>query len=424
MIAELVAGLCTMTLVGSFATLAVLALRGSLRRRFGAQFAYAAWLVVPLSVLATGLPAPARPLGTLLLLPLAAVGIEPAQGAAAVESATDWRAWMLGLWLLGAAICAVYFVMQQRRYLRSLGRLDARGARVVSAEHARGGPALVGAWRPRIVLPSDFSTRYAADERELILTHERVHLARGDTRVNALVALLRCLNWFNPLAHVAAACLRFDQELACDAAVITRFPQARRRYADAMLKTQLAPAAWLPAGCHWSPVHPLKERIAMLKHPLPSRARRVAGHALVLSFGLAAAWAAWAAQMPAAAPSGAADAGPAYARLSPPDYPEAARAAGIEGLVVIAVDVDAHGAVGAASVRSVKPSNATALGDAALAAVKQWSFEPAHDGKGAIASTAQVPVRFSLEGSNAAMAFEAPAGALDVIDVVGQRPAH
>src|SRR5690606_182279 len=115
------------------------------------------------------------------------------------------------------------------------------------------GPALVGAWRARIVLPADFERRYDTLERELILAHERVHLARGDAWVNAFVALLRSLNWFNPLVHLAAAKFRLDQELACDAAVIARFPRARRRYADAMLKVQLAGQAWqelrLPVGC-------------------------------------------------------------------------------------------------------------------------------------------------------------------------------
>ncbi|MGD3580303.1 M56 family metallopeptidase, partial [Xanthomonas citri pv. citri] len=41
-------------------------------------------------------------------------------------------------------------------------------------------PVSVGLWRPRIVLPMDFDTRYSAAERTLILAHERLHLRRGD----------------------------------------------------------------------------------------------------------------------------------------------------------------------------------------------------------------------------------------------------
>ena len=83
--------------------------------------------------------------------------------------------------------------------------------------------------------------------------------------------------WFNPLVHLAAARFRFDQELACDAAVIARHPDSRRRYGAAMLKTQRAEFG-LPMGCHWQSSHPLKERVAMLKQAPPSRPTR-ASHA-------------------------------------------------------------------------------------------------------------------------------------------------
>lgn len=295
MSAELYSGLLNLTVVGSLALLGVLAARSWLRRRFGAQLAYAAWLVVPLTVLAVLLPAPLQPLTVLQLAPAAAA---PASGALAFAGPIDWRPWLLLAWGFGAVALAAYFAWQQRRYRRGLGRLRVRGPRIVTAEHAQAGPALLGAWRPRLVLPADFGTRYTPSERALILAHERMHLARGDTRINAAVAVLRCLNWFNPLIHLAATRLRFDQELACDAAVIARFPHARRRYAEAMLKAQLAGPAPLPAGCHWSSAHPLKERIAMLKQPLPTRARRLAGTVLVALLGLGGAYAAWAAQSP------------------------------------------------------------------------------------------------------------------------------
>ena len=113
--------------------------------------------------------------------------------------------------------------------------------------------------------------------------------------MQALATLLRCVFWFHPLVHVAAARFRFDQELACDAAVVARFPEARRSYGDAMLKTQLA-AFGLPLGCHWQSCHPLKERISMLKQTLPGPRRRRVATALVLSLAAAASLAAWAAQ--------------------------------------------------------------------------------------------------------------------------------
>jgi TonB family protein len=169
--------------------------------------------------------------------------------------------------------------------------------RLFRAERPGVGPAVVGVLNPRIVAPADFETLYGAGERALILAHETAHLKAGDAAVNALVCAAQCLGWFNPLAHVAGRLLRVDQELACDAAVIGAFPRERKTYAELLLKTQLTTQP-LPLGCHWpaGAEHPLKERIAMLKSPLPARSRRALGLACVAATSLAGAAAAWAAQ--------------------------------------------------------------------------------------------------------------------------------
>ena len=111
------------------------------------------------------------------------------------------------------------------------------------------------------------------------------------------MALARCVNWFNPLVHLAVQTLRIDQELACDAQVVAAHPTARRSYAEAMLKTQLA-ARPLPLGCYWpaQSAHPLAERIALLSRKTPGRGRRRVGAAAVAVLGLAGAWSAWAAR--------------------------------------------------------------------------------------------------------------------------------
>jgi hypothetical protein len=159
------------------------------------------------------------------------------------------------------------------------------------------GPALIGVLQPRLVLPADFETRFDAHERALILAHEDAHRAGFHVPVNALVEFARCLNWFNPLAHIAAACARADQELAADAAVITAHPTERRVYAQALLKTQIAHGA-PPLGCAWpsSSVARLKDRIAMLAQRPPGRGRRLAGVALIAIVAAGSGVAVWAAQ--------------------------------------------------------------------------------------------------------------------------------
>jgi hypothetical protein len=53
----------------------------------------------------------------------------------------------------------------------------------------------------------------------------------------------------------------------------------RGRYAEALLKVQLAGegALPLPLACHWGSVHPLRHRIAALRRPVPGRVRHAIG---------------------------------------------------------------------------------------------------------------------------------------------------
>lgn len=268
-------------------------LRAPLRRTCGAQAAYALWLAVPCALAASLLPARVQVVAT----PMHAVAVAaPAAPAVAARPGGAAAAtWLLLAWGGGAAAALVLLLRQQRRFVRALGRVTPLADGCHRAEHGAGCPAVVGLWPPRLVLPPDFAARYGPEERALILAHERQHLARGDVYANALAAGLRCLFWFHPLVHLAVARFRRDQELACDAAVLRRHPGAGRVYADAMLKTQLA-VLGLPVGCHWQSSHPLVERVAMLKNPLPNPLRRAVGAGLVLTVALGGACAAWAAQ--------------------------------------------------------------------------------------------------------------------------------
>ena len=291
--ADLFPILCETTIAGSAAILLVLALRRPLRIAFGAGIAYSAWTLVPLAMLAMLLPVARAPMR---IAPVVAMEMPSGLHAVIAARATsDLAAWVVIAVACGALACALRLMVQQRRFMQRLGALTDRGDGVLVAQATEGLPAVVGLWRPRIVLPADAMQRYDATERDLMLAHERTHVARGDLPANAVVAVLRCLFWFNPLVHLAAQRFRHDQELACDAHVVRRHPRARRAYGEAMLKTQLA-RGLLPLGCHWAQTHPLRERIEMLKQPLHSMRRRALGRATAIALLLATGYAAWAAQ--------------------------------------------------------------------------------------------------------------------------------
>jgi beta-lactamase regulating signal transducer with metallopeptidase domain len=291
---ECLDAICHSTLAGSGAIIIVLLLRAGVRRWLGAQAAYLLWALAPAAALAILWPAPVRTVAA-VVQSTAVPGGRALAAAASPAIVFDAQPILLFLWMLGAAATLLWFILQQRSYLASLGQLAPAENGIVYAQTDSGCPALIGVLRPRIVLPRDFESRFELSERQLILAHERAHLRRGDAQMNALVVILRCLNWFNPLVHFAASRFRLDQELACDAVVMSRFPAARRPYASAMLKAQLLDIK-LPVGCLWQSGHPLKERIAMLKRPLPGRARAVSGLLMVAALLLGGSYGAWAVQ--------------------------------------------------------------------------------------------------------------------------------
>ena len=294
--AELVRMLAETTLASSAAILVVLAFRRQVRRLAGARVAYALWSMVPVAALAVLLPGPVR------RVVLEAGAVHVATGVQAAASPVDavtgaWPAWaavLLAAWGLGMLASVLALAARQRRFVRGLGKLQARGDGLWQADAVAGLPAVMGL-RPRIVLPADFELRYTADERRLVVAHEALHVRRGDLAANAFAAALRCLYWFNPLLHVASDRFRRDQELACDEGVVARHPASRRAYGEAMLKTGLAGLP-VPLACQWPGHHPLKERIAMLRQPSPTRRQWISGTAIVLVLTGSCAYGAWAAQ--------------------------------------------------------------------------------------------------------------------------------
>lgn len=287
--ADVLLGLVRLHLAVSVAILVLLALRKPAQRVFGAEVAYGLWLVAPLAAVASLGPAPT-----------AAEGAPPTAAQVAAQALKSWMeasgladhaGLLIGVWLTGVTVAFALMARAQIGFQRK-------------AAAGQAGPALMGAIFPRFVTPADYRTRFTEDERKLVREHEQTHRARKDPQANALLALAQALAWFNPLVHLAANVIRFDQELACDASVVRRFPSARRRYAETMLKTQLS-GLTAPLTCNWPApsLHPLEVRIALLKQAPPSDDRVVTGTLCLLGLACAAAVAAWSVQSPLPRPA-------------------------------------------------------------------------------------------------------------------------
>ncbi|HEV7691952.1 MAG TPA: M56 family metallopeptidase [Hyphomonadaceae bacterium] len=282
MTSEFIFALGKANLAAAAAIVAVILLRKPVRTMFGARLGYLIWLAVPAAAAAVLIPA-----RTLVRNVAVSAGVGTPVTMDFVASApAAWDPWpvVAAIWVAGAIGMAAWLIRKQLAFLAD----ERRG---------RAGPAVVGVLNPRIVTPANFAQVFDAGERTVILEHEAIHIARRDAGTNGLVALAQCVCWFNPLVHAAAYLMRIDQEMACDAQVIERHPKARRTYAEAMVKAELAGRA-LPLGCYWpqGADHPLTTRVAMLKRAAPGRVRRMTGLAGLIVLSAGAGLGAWASQ--------------------------------------------------------------------------------------------------------------------------------
>ena len=214
----------------------VLLIREPVRRHFGARVAYGLWLIPAARLLMPTITETVERPVTLSAPPrlmMSQISVEPMLLARVappeptlLEQLGGWPTILLTLWLgvaLGLFVARMNAFRRERSAILAgaaeLGRFGS--IRLVQSPDVNG-PIAFGVLDRVIAVPADFDRLYAAHERRLALEHELAHHRSGDLIVNLFAFVLLCLQWFNPLAWVAHAAFRFDQEAACDARVLDK----------------------------------------------------------------------------------------------------------------------------------------------------------------------------------------------------------
>jgi beta-lactamase regulating signal transducer with metallopeptidase domain len=78
------------------------------------------------------------------------------------------------------------------------------------------GPAIVGIFRPTILLPKVIVDSSSNKNLETLIAHELVHFRRGDLWWSALQTLAVCCYWFHPLIWFARSAMNREAEKCCD----------------------------------------------------------------------------------------------------------------------------------------------------------------------------------------------------------------
>ncbi len=110
------------------------------------------------------------------------------------------------------------------------------------------GPAMCGVWRPTIILPQCVVENKSPADWEPILTHELVHLRRGDHVVTMLQWMVQIAWWFHPLVWWANRRIGVARERCCDHESVRELESPPSRYARCLLEV-------LEAKEHLRPVY-------------------------------------------------------------------------------------------------------------------------------------------------------------------------
>ncbi|HFF5967950.1 TPA: TonB family protein [Stenotrophomonas maltophilia] len=394
---ELLDGLWQASLWLAVGVVVLAVLRPLLVRLGGVALAYRSWWLLPLLLLALMLPLPQVAL--LEHVPTLPLKVVPGAVEGMAGQSLPWAGLLLLAWMVGAVLCLLRDLRAQRRFERGMGQLCARADGSWQASADPGLPALVGLWRPRIVVGPDFDQQFTAQEQGLILQHERSHRRNGDHWANGALLMARAVFWFHPLLPWAARRFLRDQELACDARTIAPQPALRGLYASTLLKAQLVhPVA--PAVCHWRSQPVLKERIAMLKQSKRKALPWVSGQVLVVGLCLGMGAVAWASQGGAAADG---QAGAAMDReievdkMPPPSYPKSAFEQRQVGVVNLRVEVDAKGHP--TDVQVLSATNPGVFDAVSIAAARSWTYRPAIKNGKPVAGAVKIPITYAMDNT-------------------------
>jgi len=114
--------------------------------------------------------------------------------------------------------------------------LDAHALERVLVTSRDVSPFCVGGSRPAIVLPQTALAALSAEELRWVVAHEACHLRRRDPALFAALDLITMAWCFSPFVGALAARLRLAAEIACDRAVVAQNPNARRAYAQTLVR--------------------------------------------------------------------------------------------------------------------------------------------------------------------------------------------
>ncbi|MGI9516539.1 MAG: M56 family metallopeptidase [Pirellulaceae bacterium] len=186
------------------------------------------------------------------------------------HKAVNWPGFVTRVWLLGVAIGLVWTSLRMLLFLRWIrasrtstdssverlveklrNQLGIRRRVRVRILRSPVGPAVLGVFRPTVLLPASIAAGKSTEQLEPLLAHELIHIRRGDLGWALLQTVAKSLFWFHPLVRMAARMVTRESERSCDEETVASLGCKPVAYAKGLLevlehKHQLRIAPALP----------------------------------------------------------------------------------------------------------------------------------------------------------------------------------
>lgn len=102
-------------------------------------------------------------------------------------------------------------------------------------------PAVIGLFKPIILVPIGMFTGLSPQQVEAVLLHELAHIRRHDFLVNLVQSFMEVIYFFNPFVWVVSSMVRDEREFCCDDEVVSHYNP--RIYAAALAYLETSRAA-------------------------------------------------------------------------------------------------------------------------------------------------------------------------------------
>lgn len=315
-----------------------------------------------------------------------------ANGLPVVASWWPW-VWMAGTTTVLLRLLSAH--LRIARVVHQAGRLG-KASRGIEMRMAAPGtmPMIWGGFRPVVLLPSD-ANLWPEAVRDSVLRHEMAHALRGDWWKLLLTQVTCAAYWFHPLAWLGARHALRAREQACDDAVL-RAGTAGAEYAGHLLHVvrRAHPVGGAAAMPYCSELEGRIRAVLDTTIRRGSAGRAMTAALIIISACLVLPLGGLRLAAEEVHKVGGDVKPPRLIYKVEPAYTQEASDTGLEGTVVLAMEVSAEGLPENIMVtESLDPG----LDASAVQAVSRWRFEPARKKDKPVRVAATVEVNFRLD---------------------------